>query len=351
MNRKKSTAQLIEKRNFSFMTTLVFLVLMHSLLIACRFSSAEAGMPQQSVHDDLFGVSFPDGNNGWACGRWGTILHTADGGKTWGRQQTNTDFTLSSIWFFDNLRGWAVGDKGTIIHSKDGGLTWQAQKCPVPFFLMDVEFVSPEKGWVVTERSHILYTNDGGKTWSIQFKGDDIILKSISFCDEMNGWAAGEYGYIYHTKNGGNTWSQEAGCFGFSEKTGQVEAGNQLFDLWAINPHKAWAVGIDGIILRTVDGKTWEKAESPIGKKPLFAITVNKTGAIIIAGKQMFFSSIDGGRSWKEPNMKPPFIYGWLYGVANRGRSGFAAVGKQGTIYIGDADNVSIWHLADCRHP
>ena len=65
---------------------------------------------QQELYDDLFSVSFPTEKEGWACGRWGTILHTADGGKTWIRQNSGTDFTLSSIYFVDSKNGWAVGE-------------------------------------------------------------------------------------------------------------------------------------------------------------------------------------------------------------------------------------------------
>ncbi|HSB04835.1 MAG TPA: hypothetical protein VLK23_06525, partial [Thermodesulfobacteriota bacterium] len=52
---------------------------------------------QQKIYDDLFSASFPSEKEGWASGRWGCILHTADGGKTWIRQSTGTDLTLSSV--------------------------------------------------------------------------------------------------------------------------------------------------------------------------------------------------------------------------------------------------------------
>ncbi len=50
------------------------------------------------LQHDLFSVSFANENQGWASGRWGTILHTTDGGKAWTPQASGTDYTLASIY-------------------------------------------------------------------------------------------------------------------------------------------------------------------------------------------------------------------------------------------------------------
>jgi len=290
---------------------------------------------QQKLYDDLFSISFPTEKDGWACGRWGTVLHTSDGGKTWVRQNTNVDYSLSSIFFIDSKHGWAVGDEGTIIHTQDGGKTWDNQKSPVSFVLMDVYFATPTKGWIVTEQTHILYTDNGGKTWSIQFKDKDFILKAISFCDQLNGWAVGEYGYIYHTRNGGITWEKQAGKFEISASTGEPEGGNILFDVVAIDPQVAWAVGIDSYVIRTVDGgKTWQEVNLNVPKKHLFCVYADKTGTILIGGKGIFLSSADGGKTWKNPAFVPPITYGWFYGLGRRGPSEFVAAGWEGSIYL-----------------
>jgi photosystem II stability/assembly factor-like uncharacterized protein len=94
----------------------------------------QGGQTQQgaATPHDLFSVSFPTEKDGWACGRWGTMLHTTDGGWTWTRQESGTDYTLTSISFVDPAHGFAVGDGGTILSTKDGGKTWTRQKSPVP---------------------------------------------------------------------------------------------------------------------------------------------------------------------------------------------------------------------------
>jgi hypothetical protein len=102
-------------------------IILLSLWVVLEFGSALA---REGIKDDLFDVSFPTAGEGWACGRWGAVIHTTDGGRTWARQDSNTDYTLSSISFVDAKNGWAVGDRGTILHTRDGGATWQQQPPP-----------------------------------------------------------------------------------------------------------------------------------------------------------------------------------------------------------------------------
>jgi len=323
---------------------IVAMVCFISFLVSCAQVAQQK--KQWGMSEDLLSASFPTEKEGWVCGRWGTVLHTADGGKTWMLQSSGTENTLVSIHFVDPQNGWAVGEEGTILHTADGGKTWEKQKSPVPHYLMKVYFVTPSKGWIVGERTHILSTVDGGKTWNIQFKDEDFILKSISFCDELHGWAVGEYGFIYHTKDGGVTWKKQAGHFDISETTGGVEGGNFLFDITAIDPQTAWAVGIDGYVIRTLDGgKMWREVKTDAPKTQLFCVASNKAGTVLIGGNGTFLISTDNGKTWKNPKFEPPIIYGWFYGIARLASTEFVAVGWDGSIYLSDGKNpLSSWY-------
>jgi len=63
-------------------------------------------------------------NQGWVCGRNGTILHTTDGGQTWEQQVSGVDTTLFDIDFADSLRGMIAGNS-VVLFTTDGGHTWQ----------------------------------------------------------------------------------------------------------------------------------------------------------------------------------------------------------------------------------
>jgi photosystem II stability/assembly factor-like uncharacterized protein len=305
------------------------------------------GDPRKLPHD-LFALSFPTEQDGWACGRMGTVLHTTDGGIRWTHQESGTDYTLTSVSFVDKSHGWAVGNGGTIVATKDGGKTWTKQKSPVSFFLLGVHFVNTQKGWAVGEKTHILHTTDGGATWGVQFKDQDYVFKSVSFCDEKNGWAAGEYGLIYRTDDGGKTWKKQAGGMGFSQDTGELLAGNILFNIIAVNPKTAWAVGIDGYVTKTTDGgANWTQVEKGVPKTHLFGIAV-LGNTVVIGGKALVLSSTDGGGSFKAPAVEPPVTYGYIYGIVPRGNKGFVAVGKGGWIYLSD-EKAAAWRIAGMK--
>ena len=309
---------------------------MVSILFLLFVLTAPAGSTQTRINDDLFDVSFYTEKNGWACGRLGTIVHTSDGGESWIEQKSNTAFTLTSISFSDSSNGWAVGDGGIILHTSDGGKNWLKQKSPIDRYLMAVHFINNQKGWVVGEGTSILYTEDAGKTWTIQFQDVDFILKSISFCDAVNGWAVGEYGYIYHTRDAGRSWVQQAGYFGFSEETGDIQGGTFLFDVLAVNPSVCWAVGIDGCILKTVDGgKTWNTLGSQMPNTHLFAITSSSQGEIFVAGNGLLMTCGKDAR-FEPVKTQPTIKYGWLYSLAPKGEEGIVAVGRKGWVYQAD---------------
>jgi photosystem II stability/assembly factor-like uncharacterized protein len=326
---------------------MVMVVFLSSSLVSCvpvAQQKTQQHLKKKPAYNDLFSVAFPTEKDGWACGRWGTTVHTSDGGATWEFQASGTDYTLSDIHFVDPMTGWAVGDGGTIIHTTDGGKTWVKQKSPVPYWLTGIQFVNARRGWIVAERTTILHTEDGGQSWQVQFKDEDYVLKRVSFCDEKNGWAAGEYGLIYHTDNGGKTWQRQAGGFEMSPITLDIVAGNLLFDVVAVNPKVAWVVGIEGYISRTQDGgKTWlTLAGSSLPKKHLFAVYVDKQGTILTGGNALLLRSADGGKSFAEMKIEPRITYSWFYRIMPRRGAGFVAVGRDGLIYLSD-NKGAIW--------
>ena len=294
------------------------------------------------VHDDIFSVSFPTEEDGWVCGRWGTILHTADGGKTWKRQNSGIHLTLADIFFLDSKNGWAVGNEGTILHTADGGQAWRKQTSPVDFYHTHVFFVTSQKGWITSDQTHILTTDDGGVNWRVQFQDVEFRLKSISFSNTLNGWAVGEYGYIYHTDDGGKTWQQQGGFLRFNEETADIEGGIFLFDVLAIDTKTAWAVGLDGHVVKTSDGgRSWLIVTTDFPQTPLFCIAHNGKRHMAIGGRGVFYHSNDKGSTWQKTKVEPPIDYSWIYDIALRGANRFIAVGAEGAIYT--ANEKGIW--------
>ncbi len=81
---------------------------------------------EEEVHT-LNSIYFLNPQTGWTVGEYGTILHTADGGKTWTKLKSGTEHTLIDVDFLDQNFGFAVGLDNTILKTTDGGSSWTAE--------------------------------------------------------------------------------------------------------------------------------------------------------------------------------------------------------------------------------
>jgi photosystem II stability/assembly factor-like uncharacterized protein len=69
------------------------------------------------------------GEHIWAAGRPGSkILHSPDAGRTWDTFSTGQPLPLNALYFIDEAHGWAVGEFGSVMHTADGGKTWRVQR-------------------------------------------------------------------------------------------------------------------------------------------------------------------------------------------------------------------------------
>ena len=133
----------------------------------------------------LFCVIFKDNLNGWACGNFGAILRTTDGGITWDVLPNEHLLALYTMYIRDG-KGWAVGDKGTYLTSQDGGLTWknEPETIKTKLWFRDVVFTSPDNGWIVGASGTVISTTDGGKTWEFH-SGLSYDTKAFKFFNDI----------------------------------------------------------------------------------------------------------------------------------------------------------------------
>ena len=172
----------------------------------------------------LDGVYFADENNGWVAG-WGQIiLHTTNGGETWGLQNTPVT-SLHCIFFTDLQNGWASGLGGDVIHTTNGGDTWVFQDNLDYQDIFKLYFTDVNHGWAAggffdflsgSYGRAIYNTTDGGNNWNVQY---DVTfqteLSSINFIDVNTGYAAGGTA-VMKTTNGGANWFVQHTMSGFS---------------------------------------------------------------------------------------------------------------------------------------
>jgi photosystem II stability/assembly factor-like uncharacterized protein len=146
-------------------------------------------------------IYFADKNNGWACGWSGKILRTVDGGAKWTDITTKAQWSLSSLHFVDAKNGWATGFGGQLMKTTDAGATWQLVKVPLSSWLKDVAVDKAGRIWIAAD-DQFLTSADGGATWtSIPAKTQTFLRKFVTVGDSM--WALGQLGILRQT---GSEW-------------------------------------------------------------------------------------------------------------------------------------------------
>jgi len=247
---------------------------------------------------DVSGVSR---QRAWAVGdsgySYGKILKTSDGGVTWLPQDSPVSPSWYAVDFVDSLRG-VVGGWNAIINTTDGGVTWIQSSSGHAVYA--ITLVDSAEGWAGGV-GWILHTTDGGRSWQSGIVGGH--LRSISFTNRDEGWAGGGDGtfmQLLHTTDRGNSWYEtrrlggpiQSLCFidtlqawyglGSDWEVQSSYSGRMMFTRdrgqnWkligspkmsassgdASSSRFAGICGSNGLLLRALDGSTWERVMGP----------------------------------------------------------------------------------------
>jgi hypothetical protein len=115
-----------------------------------------------------------DSTLGWFVGGMDSVPYTpiikktTDGGEDWIDITPDLGYTLRAVKFVSDTEGWACGMFGTILHTANGGSTWEDQSYPTNSTLLDMEFVNDQKGCAVGDSGVVLFTFNGGPTWEMR---------------------------------------------------------------------------------------------------------------------------------------------------------------------------------------
>ena len=225
-----------------------------------------------------------------AVGASGHIVRSTDGGSTWRAIPAPTIATLTGVNFPDERHGWAVGHDALILHSEDGGMTWgkQYQGSDLQTSFLDVCFLDAQTGFVVGAYGQFLATNDGGQTWTARrIIDEDYFLNRITRGPSGTLYIAGEHGTLLRSTDRGATWTAI-----------RTPYDGSFYGVLPLGPQTVLAYGLRGRVYRSEDdGATWNLL--PVDLRVLFATAVRlRSGVIVIAGQARSFAvSRDDGRS------------------------------------------------------
>ncbi|HWN10648.1 MAG TPA: YCF48-related protein [Pyrinomonadaceae bacterium] len=308
-------------RRNSVLPTAVCRLLLILITAHCTLHTSSASTWQRQKTSSLawlHAVFFVDQHRGWSVGSRGTLLATADGGRSWQKKAQPTSDVIRDVYFQDELtgwivcerniyelksndeprsylmntvdggetwkrvavggadarlmravfglagRGWVFGEGGSVFTTHDAGGTWAKKPVPTRYLLLGGTFIDERNGWLVGAGSTLLQTADGGETWHhgrLQ-QTANVRFNSTSFVNARLGWAVGGGGAIYRTSNGGASWQ--------AQRSGVT---TDLLDVKFLDHSQGWAVGAEGIILQTTNGGlrwTVERSGTPHALERIF---------------------------------------------------------------------------------
>jgi len=276
--------------------------------------------PQTSgVTDPLMSVSFANDSTGFVVGAAGTALKTTDGGSTWTPMSVGTTGMLFQVQLVGtNGTAYLVyDDRGTasVRKTTDWGGSWQNQTLPgMNHPVRCLYFTSEEVGFAAGSFGYIVRTTDGGGSYiplGTGVGGKDYLALAFRPGDPSVGYMGGNdtnpsSNTIFETTNSGDTWltleppyvqswnalacpDGPAGAFAAGtggmiakysthgwvvQATGVTSAINGLS--FPVDGWTGYAVGADGVILKTTDGGGPGVEE---GKEP----AVSRTGIRVVS--------------------------------------------------------------------
>lgn len=191
----------------------------------------------------------------------------------------------------------AVGERGTILRSADSGKTWENAPSATNAALTGITFAADNRtGWAVGHDALILATSDGGRTWRKQWQGEnltDSFLDVLAF-DANHVIAVGAFGLCMGTNDGGRTWQRRQ----------ILDADSHLNRLTRGSSGTFYLAGEHGTLLRSIDrGVTWRAIKSPYDGS-FYGILPLEIRTLLAHGlRGRIYRSTDNGDRWQEvPN-------------------------------------------------
>lgn len=287
-----------------------FLMRFFQILLLCFFcignleAQSEWQKHESPVEADLHNIFFVDNSVGWIVTHsTGAILHTKDAGENWVVQARHDSISYEDIHFLDEYTGWVSGEEGLLYKTTDGGKHWSKhQIADEKSWIYAIHFFNEEHGIATglrtgKPRKVFLKTVDGGKTWNSIEQTPGTFYTAVNFINNKEGYVGGLKQILY-TNDRGVTWQMQ-----FPDSASSVSNNTVIRGIVFITPEQGWAVGHNGLILKTEDGENWKRHEKFTGNRLRDIAFVNQWVGYIVGDSNkepgVLYRTDDGGQSWQ----------------------------------------------------
>lgn len=224
------------------------------------------------------------GDQVWAVGHDGTILHSADGGLSWDLQReerwTRDGFDspewtsrfaapLLDVLFLDAQRGFAVGAYSLLLTTTDGGTTW-----------VEVSLAGKHSEEAVAEEAAQAerQADEDPDAWT--FDSDDLMLdeeedphlNAIARTPDGLFMIVAERGAAFRSRDDGATWERLS-----------LPYDGSMFGVLALGDQHLLAYGLRGNVQETRDGgDTWQRHDTGTELSLMGGAALPDGGAVLV---------------------------------------------------------------------
>ena len=247
----------------------------------------KAANPAQGV---LLGIASA-GERLVAVGEYGRIVLSDDFGVSW-RQvaKVPVSVTLTAVCFASSKKGWALGHYGVVLHTEDGGETWGKQLDGNTAASLIVAAVQAKVDNCQSDCEK--FKQDLSMAKLFVEDGPDKPFLNLLFENENKGYIIGAYNFIFRTEDGGQSWEPWLDHV-------DNPMGMHLYGIQPIDGGYVMA-GEQGTILRSTDqGQTFTSVTSSFVGSYFGLVSLSGREVIIFGLRGKAFKSTDGGESWK----------------------------------------------------
>jgi photosystem II stability/assembly factor-like uncharacterized protein len=284
----------------------------------------------------------------------------------WTMHPTGVSARLRGISAASERVVWASGTAGTVLRTADGGRSWQSLQVPdaAKLDFRDIDAIDERIAYVLSigpgDASRIYKTTDAGASWTLQFRNEDpkAFFDAAAFVDARHGFALSDSvdgRFVLMRTTDGNAWTRVP--------PGDLPAaleGEGAFAASGTNVtmlrDSVWFATTHARVVRSTDrGRSWSVASAPLPSSAsagIFSIAFRDPRRGIVVGGDYknergaggtCAMSEDGGATWREITGLGGFRSAVAF-VPARGRTA-VAVGPSGSDY--SQDDGRTWRAID----
>jgi photosystem II stability/assembly factor-like uncharacterized protein len=257
-----------------------------------------------------------------AFGVHGVIIYSDDNGQTWMQAAVPVDVSITCAAFANGQDGWAAGHDGAILHTTDGGATWQLQldgnganQLVMQAAQAAVAHNDPSPGTprAIMRANHFLQG------------GPENPFLSILVTDPRTAFVFGAYRIVMKTADAGKTWTD------WSLHIGDPISHN-LYNVATVGQN-IYVAGEAGSVFRSTDGGMSFPAVATPADITMFVVLPTGDGGVFVCGVAGHaFRSADHGQTWQPVNFG---TQNNLIAAVTLASGGILVGSEAGTLYIG----------------